>query len=184
MMRSILGGLLLAACSAAPSSSGVVPPARTPDSTTTTTPPTTTPTSARAFTLVWIEGEVSPDSFTRTHTYTVEGSHVHAVLRAEGSDQHLVMTDVDRDVEYTLSDEARVDAALASFDASPSSPLSARPDVEVYVYTRGCLSRPGGVERCFESQGAKVPETDDAKALAALRDALKADLPASERSRP
>jgi hypothetical protein len=177
MVRSILSGLLLAACSAAPSASGVVPPARTPDSTTTTK---TTPTPARTFTLVWTEGEVSPDSFTRTQTYTVEGSHVRAVLRAEGSDNHLDMMDVDRDVEYTLSDEARVDAALESFDASPSSPVSARPDVEVYVYTRGCLLRPGGVERCFESQGAKGLETDDAKALAALRDALKAELPAAE----
>jgi len=184
MVRSILTGLLLTACSGVPPSQGVPPPASPADTPAAAQPPTPTPsppTSSRAFTLVWIEGEVSPDSFQRTHTFTVEGRRVRAVLRAEGSDLQLDPTDVDREVEYTLSDEARVDAALASFDASLSAPLSARPDVEVYVYTRGCLSRPAGPERCFESQGRGVLRTDDARALGALRDALRSDLPAVRR---
>lgn len=182
MVRSLLTGLLLAACSVAPQSQGVAPPTSPPDAPTAAPQPTPTPAptpSNRAFTLVWIEGEVSPDSFSRTHTFTVEGRRVRAVLRAEGSDLQLAPTDVDRDVEYTLSDEASVDAALASFDASPSAPLSARPEVEVYVYTRGCLSRPASPERCFESQGRGVLRTDDARALGALRDALRSDLPAA-----
>ncbi len=118
--------------------------------------------------VTYQEGEQSRDSSMWTTRITVTGTKLHYSRTYEGRESGRPGTkpvEIDADVK----DPKKVAAALAAFDKTKATPAKQSKDPTKYRLRTGCVKRKA--ERCVSVWG-DVPDPDDLKAIAALRDAL------------
>ncbi len=119
--------------------------------------------------VTWEEGEQSKDSSMWSARIVVIGTKLLYAHAYSGRNSGRPGTKPVA-VEATVKDPKKVAAALAALDKIKVTPPKQDTDPTKYKLRTGCVQR-GKIERCATVSG-EAKDTDELKAIAAVRDAL------------